>query len=105
MVRNVDHDSEDGVIVASANADDRRATGAGPALWTAVPPSALILIGVFSVQFGAGLAAKLFTQIPPAAVTGLRLWTSAAVMAAVGARPLRNALTNLARSASPGDDP
>src|SRR6516162_7231935 len=106
MVRNVDHDSEDGVIVASANADDRRATGAGPALWTAVPPSALVLIGVFSVQFGAGLAAKLFTQIPPAAVTGLRLWTSAAVMAAVGVRPLRNAITGLARGgASPGDDP
>ncbi|HEY2304807.1 MAG TPA: EamA family transporter [Streptosporangiaceae bacterium] len=64
---------------------------------TAVPPSALVLIGVFSVQFGAGLAAKLFTQIAPAAVTGLRLWTSAAVMAAVGARPLRNAITDLAR--------
>jgi inner membrane transporter RhtA len=64
---------------------------------TAVPPAALVLTGVFSVQFGAGLAAKLFTQIPPAAVTGLRLWTSAAVMAAVGARPLRNALTGLAR--------
>ena len=62
-----------------------------------MPPSALVLIGVFSVQFGAGLAAKLFTQIPPAAVTGLRLWTSAAVMAAVGARPLRNALASLAR--------
>ena len=64
---------------------------------TAVPPSALVLTGVFSVQFGAGLAAKLFTQIAPAAVTGLRLWTSAAVMAAVGARPLCNALTGLAR--------
>jgi inner membrane transporter RhtA len=64
---------------------------------TAVPPSALVLIGVFSVQFGAGLAARLFTQIAPAAVTGLRLWTSAAVVAAVGARPLRDALTGLAR--------
>ena len=62
-----------------------------------MPPSALVLTGVFSVQIGAGLAAKLFTQIAPAAVTGLRLWTSAAVMAAVGARPLRNAITGLAR--------
>src|SRR5690348_10530642 len=62
---------------------------------TAVPPSALVLTGVFSVQFGAGLAAKLFTQIAPAAVTGLRLWTSAAVMALVGARPLRDAVTGL----------
>jgi len=56
-----------------------------------------VLTGVFSVQFGAGLAAKLFTQISPAAVTGLRLWTSAAVMAVVGARPLRTAMTGLAR--------
>ena len=65
--------------------------------WTAVPPSALVLTGIFSVQVGAGIAAKLFTQIAPAAVTGLRLWTSAAVMAVVGARPRRNALTGLAR--------
>jgi inner membrane transporter RhtA len=65
--------------------------------WTAVPPSALVLTGIFSVQLGAGLAAKLFTQIAPAAVTGLRLWTSAAVMVVIGARPLRNALTGMAR--------
>jgi len=73
---------------------------AGPlrrAPWTAVPPSALVLTGIFSVQFGAGLAAKLFTQIAPAAVTGLRLWTSAAVMAVVGARPLRDAITGIVR--------
>ena len=62
-----------------------------------MPPSALVLTGIFSVQFGAGLAAKLFAQIPPAAVTGLRLWTSAAVMAMVGIRPLRNAMTGLTR--------
>jgi len=62
-----------------------------------VPPSALVLTGIFSVQIGAGLAARLFTQIAPAAVTGLRLWTSAAVMAVVGAQPLRHALSGLAR--------
>ena len=81
-------------------ADSRNVPAArGPrrAPWTAVPPSALVLTGIFSVQFGAGLAARLFTQIAPAAVTGLRLWTSAAVMAVVGARPLRGALTGLAR--------
>ena len=65
--------------------------------WTAVPPSALVLTGIFSVQLGAGLAARLFTQIAPAAVTGLRLWTSAAVMAVIGARPLGTALSGLAR--------
>jgi inner membrane transporter RhtA len=65
--------------------------------WTAVPPAALVLTGIFSVQFGAGLAALLFTHIAPAAVTGLRLWTAAAVMAIVGARPLRAALSGLVR--------
>ena len=62
-----------------------------------MPPSALVVTGIFSVQFGAGLAAKLFAQIPPAAVTGLRLWTAAAVMAVAGARPLRTTLSALMR--------
>jgi inner membrane transporter RhtA len=62
-----------------------------------VPPSALILTGVFSVQLGAGLAARLFAQIQPAAVTGLRLWTSAAVMVLIGARPLRDGLSGVLR--------
>jgi inner membrane transporter RhtA len=80
-----------------AGPQDARATGPGArhAPWTAVPPAALVLTGIFSVQFGAGLAARLFTQIAPAAVTGLRLWTAAAVMAVVGARPLRTALRGL----------
>jgi inner membrane transporter RhtA len=81
---------------AAGSGDDPAARAPRRAPWTAVPPSALVLTGIFSVQFGAGLAARLFTQIAPAAVTGLRLWTSAAVMAVVGARPLRNALTSLA---------
>ena len=62
-----------------------------------VPPSVLVLTGVVSVQFGAGVAARLFTQIPPAAVTGLRLWTAAALMAVAGARPLRQNLAGLVR--------
>jgi inner membrane transporter RhtA len=62
-----------------------------------VPPSVLVLTGVVSVQFGAGVAARLFAQIPPAAVTGLRLWTAAALMALAGARPLRQNLAGLVR--------
>jgi inner membrane transporter RhtA len=69
----------------------------------AVPPAALVLTGVFSVQVGAGLAARLFAQIAPAAVTGLRLWTSAAVLAVAVARPLRNALSGLIRRRAWGD--
>jgi inner membrane transporter RhtA len=67
------------------------------ALWTVVPPSVLVVTGIFSVQLGAGFAAKLFAQVPPAAVTGLRLWTSAVVMVLFGVRPLRNVLSGLAR--------
>jgi len=65
-----------------------------------VPASALVLTGVVSVQVGAGIAARLFTQIPPAAVTGLRLWTAALVMAVAGARPLRENLAGLVRRRS-----
>ena len=43
----------------------------------------MIGIGIVSVQFGAGLADRLFRQIPPAAVTGLRLWTAALAMVAL----------------------
>ena len=48
--------------------DHQPATGWAPvhALWAVVPPSVLVVTGIFSVQFGAGLAARLFAQIPPA---------------------------------------
>ena len=60
----------------------------------------LVLTGVISVQVGAGLAARLFAQIPPAAVTALRLWTAAGLMAVAGARPLRQNLAALVRRRS-----
>jgi inner membrane transporter RhtA len=70
------------------------------AVLASVPPSALVLTGVVSVQVGAGFAARLFTEIPPAAVTGLRLWTAAALMAVAGARALRENLADLVRRRS-----
>ncbi len=65
-----------------------------------VPPSALVLTGVVSVQVGAGLAARLFTQVPPAAVTGLRLWAAAVLMAVAGARGLRAGVSGPVRRRS-----
>ena len=65
-----------------------------------MPPSVLVLTGVVSVQIGAGLAARLFTQIPPAAVTGLRLWTAAALMAVAGVRGLRAGISGVVRRRS-----
>jgi len=58
-------------------------------------PAAMILIGIVSVQFGAGLADKLFGTIPPAAVTGLRLWTSALAMVALTGRGFTRAVRDL----------
>ena len=48
----------------------------------------LVFAGIISVQLGAGLAARMFSQAGPAGVTGLRLWWAAAIMAAFGGRAL-----------------
>jgi inner membrane transporter RhtA len=65
-----------------------------------LPPSLLVFTGIVSVQVGAGLAARLFTQLPPAAVTGLRLWSAALLMAALGARGLAETLARIVRNRS-----
>jgi inner membrane transporter RhtA len=46
----------------------------------------MVLTGIVSVQLGAGLATRLFTELPAAAVTGLRLWAAAVAMLIIGAR-------------------
>jgi threonine/homoserine efflux transporter RhtA len=51
------------------------------------PASVLVLAGIVSVQLGAGLAARLFADLGPAGVAGLRLWWSALIVAAAGGRP------------------
>ncbi len=61
----------------------------------AVPPAVLVLTGIVSVQVGAGLAATLFAVVPAAAVTGLRLWTAALLMAVAGGRGLARAVHRL----------
>jgi inner membrane transporter RhtA len=62
-----------------------------------VPPSALVVTGILSVQLGAGLAGRMFGEVGPAVMTGLRLWTGAALMAALGARGLARSVRDLAR--------
>jgi len=52
----------------------------------------LVFAGIISVQLGAGLAARMFSQAGPAGVTGLRLWWAAAIMAAFGGRALARVL-------------
>ncbi len=60
-----------------------------------VLPAAMVLCGIVSVQAGAGIADKLFHEIPPAAVTGLRLWTSALAMVAVAGRGFARSVRDL----------
>jgi inner membrane transporter RhtA len=97
-----------GVAARARRRPGHRARCAGHAVGSrfgALPPPALILIGIISVQVGAGLAKQLFTVVPPVAVTLLRLWSSAAVLLAAGARTLwrsRHAASPAARAARPG---
>ena len=58
-------------------------------------PTALVLIGIVSVQVGAGLATRLFHELPPAAVTGLRLWSAAAFLLIFGGRRARGTVAGL----------
>jgi inner membrane transporter RhtA len=55
-----------------------------------------VITAIVSVQVGAGLAARLFAEIPPAAVTGLRLWSAAALLAVAGWRGLAATFRQLA---------
>jgi inner membrane transporter RhtA len=54
-----------------------------------------VVTGIVSVQAGAGVAAKLFSQVPPAAVTGLRLWTAALLLVIWAPRALAAAIAGL----------
>ena len=68
-----------------------------------VLPAVMILTGIVSVQFGAGLAYRLFGQVPPAAVTGLRLWTSAVAMVAISGRGFTRSVRDLRRRRAVAD--
>jgi threonine/homoserine efflux transporter RhtA len=63
----------------------------------AVPPPALILLGIVSVQVGAGLAKHLFDRMPPSAVVLMRLLTSAVVLCLLSRRALRGVLRGSSR--------
>jgi inner membrane transporter RhtA len=58
----------------------------------AAPAAALVFAGIISVQVGAGLAGRMFSQLGPAGVTGLRLWWSALIVAVFGGRALARTL-------------
>jgi threonine/homoserine efflux transporter RhtA len=55
-----------------------------------------VFAGIISVQLGAGLAGRMFSQVGPAGVTGLRLWWAALVVTIFGGRALARALRTVA---------
>jgi inner membrane transporter RhtA len=52
-------------------------------------PVLLVLIGIFSVQFGAGIAKSMFDEVSPTTIVWLRLISSALVLTAVARPSLR----------------
>jgi inner membrane transporter RhtA len=60
-------------------------------------PATLVLAGAISVQAGAGIANRLFSEVPPASVTALRLWAAALIMLIVGGRGAARAIAGLVR--------
>ena len=56
-----------------------------------------MITGIVSVQVGAGLAGRMFGEVSPATLTGLRLWAAAAAMAAFGGRGLARTARDLVR--------
>ncbi|MFI0446241.1 EamA family transporter [Actinomadura sp. 6N118] len=62
-----------------------------------VPPPALILLGIVSVQVGAGMAKHMFDRISPDAVVLMRLATSAIVLGFIGRKVLRTVLRDHTR--------
>jgi len=68
-----------------------------------VLPAALVLAGAVSVQTGAGIADRLFGQLPPASLTTLRLWSAALILLIVAGRSTARAVAGLARRRAGAD--
>ena len=66
-------------------------------------PAGLVLAGAVSVQSGAGIAARLFSQLPPASVTTLRLWSAALIMLIAAGPGTARAVADVADRKAWGD--
>ena len=66
-------------------------------------PAALVFTGIVSVQVGAALAARLFAEVAPAAVTAVRLWAAALILLLAGWRGMARAVAGLVRGRSWAD--
>jgi inner membrane transporter RhtA len=69
----------------------------GPLSLGAVPPPALILMGILSLQIGAGMAKHVFDKMPPSAMVLMRLLTSAIVLGFLARKALRGVVRDHSR--------
>ena len=53
-------------------------------------PIWLVVVGILSVQFGAGIAKSIFDEVPPTTIVWLRLVTSALILVVLARPALRN---------------
>jgi threonine/homoserine efflux transporter RhtA len=65
-----------------------------------VPAPVLAGAGILSVQVGAGVAARMFTTVSPAGLTGLRLWAATLLLAGLGGGPALRVLRGIAADRS-----
>ena len=79
------------------------AAGGSPPRGHTLLPVGLVLAGAISVQAGAGIASRLFAEVPPAAVTALRLWGALLIMVVLAGRGTARELTGLVRRRAWGD--
>jgi inner membrane transporter RhtA len=86
-------------VGVAARSGRARVTGWAPVAL----PAGLVLAGAVSVQAGAGIADRLFAQLPPAAVTTLRLWFAALILLTVAGRSTARAVAGLASRKAWGD--
>ena len=64
-------------------------------------PIWLVLVGILSVQLGAGIAKTLFDEVAPTTIVWLRLVTSALVLLAIARPALRGRSARAARRIAP----
>jgi inner membrane transporter RhtA len=72
-----------------AGLDERSRPAAAAGVWGAIPPPALVLLGIVSVQLGSAIAKHLFGVVGSFGTVALRLFFAAAVLIVVWRPSLR----------------
>src|SRR5690625_3543938 len=69
-------------------------------LFARVPAPGLVLVGIMSVQVGAGLAKQLFAELPPFAVVTMRLLVAAVIMVLIARSSFLRSVRRFGRRAA-----